>query len=346
MTFARVFWPVAIMAALAACSGEIGGGQSTLPGGMPSGGSNSVQQIAQATATATPVSASNVATLGDIVAPQQLPTVQGWGGTIAFLKPTAAATASASAKPTSTPVGGQTPTSVSIGITAAVVEPTDAPTFGSKHRGKREPGGVDALFFISLLATADASLSQLPAIAINVPRDVMAKHRDDVFALALYDPEAGKTFRLAVAERDLASEAPGMLPTAAPPSPTPTSTMAPFGMANGGILTPPPVGQGLGSSAVLPPERIAFKPGAQALVLKANRPVVFALYAVAPPPTPTPTPTAKPTATARPASGVASPSPPPTKPNAEASSATPTSTASPTGTPAAASTTAAPTSTK
>jgi hypothetical protein len=329
MILARVFWPLAAAAALAACSGEVGGGQSTLPGTMPSGGAN-VQQIAQATATPTPVSASNVATVGENIAPQALPTVMGWGGTIAFPKPTAA---TPNPKSTATPAGAATPNSTSVGITAAVVEPTDAPAFGTsaKHRAKREAGSVDALLFISLLATADVTLAQYPTIAVDVPRDVAAKHRDDIFALALYDSSQNdKSFRLAVADRDLSSPAPGSMPSWTP-GPTPMPTVMPIGMVNGpGALTPPPVGAGIGAST-LPPERVAFKPTAQGLVLKANRPLIFALYAIAPSPSPSPSAAPKTSPSPR-ASGLASPaapapgsSAPPAAPSPAPSPATATS---------------------
>jgi hypothetical protein len=142
------------------------------------------------------------------------------------------------------------------------------------------------------LATADVTLAEYPKIAVEVPRDIAAKHRDDTFALALYDPEQkDKAYRLDVAERDLSSPSPGSIPSpAATPVPTPQATPPLFGMPNGAIaFTPPPVGAGLGASS-LPPEYIAFKGTAQALTLKANRPIIFAFYAAPPEPSPSPSP--------------------------------------------------------
>lgn len=293
MTFARVFWPLVLAAALAACSGNLGGGQSTLPG-MPQGGTN-VQQIQPAAATPTPVSASNVATVGDTLTPQALPAINGWGGTIAFAKPSSPPSASPNPKSTATATPGAAASisPVSIGITTSVVEPTDAPRLGSgtKGRAKRDRNSISALFFISLLATADVTLGEYPKIAVTVPREIAATHRDDTYALALYDPEQKeKSYRLAVAERDLSSPLPGTLPAAPAATPVPTAVPAPtpFGMSNGpSAFTPPPVGpEAAGDS--LPPEYVAFTATEMVLKLKANRPVVFALYAVPPQPTPSP----------------------------------------------------------
>ena len=309
MTFARVFWPLVGCAVLAACSGNIGGGQSTLPGTMQNG--TNPQGFATPAATATPVSASNVATVGDTETTQALPAIAGWGGTIAFPRPTAAASATPNPKATALPADAAAGNSVSVGITASIVEPTDAPHLGSgsKHRGKHDTS-PEGLLFISLLATSDVAFGQYPKIAVDVPREIVAKHREDVFALALYDPEKDKAYRLAVAERDMSSPAPGTLPSATPtptPVPTPTPSGPPFpnGMA---AFTPPPVGSGLASGA-LPPERIAFGATAANLTLRANRPTVFALYVVAPAPSPSPSPSPKNTANATAAPVTPSPSP-------------------------------------
>src|ERR1035438_5999296 len=122
MTYARVFWSLLGCAALAACSGNLGGGQSTLPG-APQNGTNP-QGIATAAATATPVSASNVATIGDAnLAPQALPAVAGWGGSIAFPKPTAAPSPAPDPKASLAPADVAPGNPVSVGITSSVVEP-------------------------------------------------------------------------------------------------------------------------------------------------------------------------------------------------------------------------------
>jgi hypothetical protein len=302
------------VAGLAACSGNLGGGQSTLPGGPMGSNNSNVQQITPP-ATPTPVSASNVASLGDTVAPQALPTVMGYGGSIAFPKPIPAPSPSPNSKATVAPSDDAPAGPISVGVTAAVVEPSDAPHFNpasAKKHAKHDPAAPTPLLFISLLATADVTLGQYPSIAVNVPRDIYAKHRGDTFGLALYDPEQkGKVYQLAVALRDLSSPPPGSQPTVPPtaaPSPTPTPTATPFGNFQTSF-TPPPVGSGLGSSGTtLPPERVAFQTTAAILSLKADRPVVFALYALAPQPSPSPSPSVGPSPAA---SGSPSPSPSP-----------------------------------
>ncbi len=319
MTLARFLGPVVVLAVLSACSGNLGGGQSTLPGG-PQPGSN-VQQLQPPVATATPVSASNVATFGaDAAEPQALPTVLGWGGSITFPKPAPVPSGSPNAKGSPAPSASSAANSVAIGITGSVVEPSEAPHLNpawSKRRTK--PSGPNGLFFVTLLATSDVTLAAYPKIAFDVPRDIMAQHRSDTFALALFDPEQSeKAYKLAVAERDLSSP----LPMAVSPTPVPTPSTTPTGvpgLGNGsGMLTPPPVGSGLGSAGSLPPQRIAFAGTEAALNLKANRPLVFALYALAPTPTPTPSPTPHPSAT-----GSAHPSPLPSGSPGTATSAQP-----------------------
>jgi hypothetical protein len=308
MTYVRVLWPLVFGAALAACSGNLGGGQSTLPG-APQGTTNgaSIQQVTPPTPTASPVSASNVATVGNTAGAQPLPAVMGWGGSITFPEPSAAPTPSPNAK--SSPAAATAPLSsaVSVGVTAAVVEPSDAPHFSPRGSGKHaDPAALKGLFYISLLSTADVTLGEYPKIAVDVPRATAAKYRDATYGLALYDPESKeKAYRLAVADRDLTSPPPGSSPATPAPTPTltpmPSSSAGPFGMPNG-TITPPPVGLGLDVGAALPPERIAFLGTAASLTLKANTPVVFAFYVVPPQPSP------KPSATGT--SAAASPSPP------------------------------------
>jgi hypothetical protein len=307
MTFTRVFWPLVFAAALAACSGNIGGGQSTLPGTLQNG--TNPQQIGQVQATATPVSASNVATVGDNVAPQPLPAIAGWGGSIAFPKPTSSASASPNPKASAAAAEAAPGTSISVGITASVVEPSDAPHLGraaGKRHAKHDSSSPTGLLYLSLLATSDVAFNEYPEIVVDVPREIAAQHREELFALALYDPEQkDKAYRLAVAERDLSSPGPEMAASAAP-SPTAAATMLFNAPGGPPAFTPPPVGTGL-DSASLPPERVAFKPTAATLTLRANRPVVFALYAIAPAPSPSPSPSPKPASSADAPSAAPSP---------------------------------------
>jgi hypothetical protein len=315
MTIARVSWPFLFLVALAACSGNLGSGQSTLPGMPQNGSGTTVQQVAVAAPTATPNSASGVVTLSDSTAPQALPAVMGYSGSITFVKPNAAPSATPNPKATPSSANSAPPAPVSLGITASVVDPPDAPHFSplGKRRGKHDPTALTPLLFITLLSPTDVTLAQYPKIAVDVPRDIAAKHRDDTYALALYDPQTkDKSFQLAVAERDFSSPAPGTEPTSVP---TAVPAATPMGLLNVPVgFTPPPVGSGL-SASTLPPERVAFTATANVLTLQSNRPAIFALYAVPPQPTPSPsplpsaTPTAVSSASPTPATSTPTPTP-------------------------------------
>jgi len=316
---------LALAASLAACSGNLGGGSSTLPGT----GASPISQVAQPTATPTPLQANSIATYGDprVVGPQPLPTIQGYGGTITFPTP----------NPSSTPKGGQQP--VAIGITAGIAAPTDAPVFDSaaearKHNFLLGLKGADKsapipLFFISLVSTSDVTLHELPKIAIDVPRDIVLKYRSGTFGLALFDPsKKSKHYELAAAEIDTASPAP--LASALPsPSPLPSASPSAF-PSPGPTLRPgqsptysPTVAPK--ASPTLPPQRVAFRGTVTELQLVANRPVVFALYAIpVPKPSPSPKPSAKSHASPEP-SPAASVSPEVASPPVPAGSSSPSS---------------------
>jgi hypothetical protein len=308
---------LALAATLAACSGNIGGGSSTLPGS----GASPISQVAQPTATPTPLQANSIVTYGDpsIAGPQPLPTIAGYGGTITL--PT----------PGPSPKGQQP---VAIGITAGIVQPTDAPVFDPAAEARRhsfllglkkaDQSVPVPLFFISIVATSDVTLHELPKLAIDVPRDIVLKYRKGTFGLALFDPsKKSKHYDLAVAEMDqgasaavtrsvLASPTPSGPPLAAPspsasPLPSPSFAPSPLPSLRPGQTPPPNTTPVPKATPTLPPARIAFTSTAMELQLVANRPVVFALYAI-PVPKPSPSPSAKPTAAAHGSPG-ASPSP-------------------------------------
>jgi hypothetical protein len=294
-------------AALAACSGNFGSG-TTPPGTLlPSGPLSGIAP----TPSPTPNSASAIVTYGDTDAFQTMPTVEGYGGAIAFPVP--------SPKPSGFEA-------VPVGVTVGVLSPSDTPDLNlataGTHPVKRERR-ARALVYISLLATRDITLSSFPRIAVDVPRDIVTTFKEDEIQLALYNGGTkDKTYRLAVAEHDLASPPPtptprpgaplpptpipGLpaLPSAvpgvpAPPSAGPSGSFPPPGspLPLGG--TPPPGGPGgvplPGASAgpspspTLPPQRIVFAATATSLKLAANVPLVFAVYAY-PKPEATPSP--------------------------------------------------------
>jgi hypothetical protein len=327
---------LALAATLAACSGNIGGGSSTLPGS----GASPISQVAQPTATPTPLQANSIVTYGDpgITGPQPLPTIAGYGGVITLPTP------GASPK-------GQQP--VPIGITAGIVQPTDAPIFdpgaeARKHNfllglKKADQSAPVPLFFIQLVATADVSLHELPKIAIDVPRDIVLKYRKGTFGLALFDPaKKSKTYDLAVAELDESSPAPhaSTAPAAsvAPsPSPSPSTSPSPQPSLRPGQTAPPSAAPGPKATPTLPPQRVAFLSKQTDLQLVANRPVVFALYAV---PVPKPVASASPKPSAK---GHPSPEPSPAISGSPAAAGSPSPASS--GSPAAVSAPSAPAST-
>jgi hypothetical protein len=340
MKATRLLWvPFVAGTVLAACSGG-SFGSSTLPQGGPS-------PLAQVVAspTPTPLAASSIVTFGAqrSGAAQPLPNIQGYGGTITF--------AVASPSP-----GVKTaPTEVPIGITAGIVEPTDAPKFDAKgeyeHKSfllgkKYNEKAPRPLFFISLLATSDVTLTSYPALAINVPRDIVTKYRTGTFALALFDPaDKEKHYRLAVAERDLATPGPGGFATPVPtptpqatatpspsPRPSPTGSVNPLAPPTVLVASPSP-------SPTLPPERIAFQGTASELKLAANRPVVFALYVIpapsaSPSPSPAPHTTGSPSPVPHAAGSPTASTVPATPPSSPSATGSPTATAPPSSTPA------------
>ena len=330
MIYARILCSLMLAAALAACSENLGGG-STMPGTATNNGAplQPVTAAPGATATPIPVSASNVATIGDNVDPQALPNVKGWGGSIAFPKVTSS-TSPVSNQKRSQASDTTSAHSIPIGITTSVVEPSDTPRFShnSSKRHAKHQSGPTPLLFISVMATSDLALATYPKIAINVPHDIAIKHHADTFALALFDPEQRvRAYQLAIAERDLSSPAPGSMPTPiATSTPTPVPTVSPTTTPFGASLTPPQMTPKPVST--LPPEYVAFQSTAATLMLKANRPVVFALYAVTPHATPAPSPEPSPSGSPTSAAN-STPSIPAIAPPSSSSTSSPQATSKP-----------------
>ncbi len=294
MKSARYLLAVLILlgAALAACSGNFGSGTTPPNGLLPSGNLAGINP----TPTPTPNSASNIVTYGSSTSFQPLPTVGGYGGAIAFPVP--------SPKPSGF-------ADIAVGATLSVVRPPDIPDLNLVTKGKKtkRERPARALAYITLLPTHDMTLESYPRIAIDVPRDVVTTYRENELGLALYNASSKEgTFRLAAAELDMSSPPPTASPNpSAPPPPTaipvsasPTPSGSPRPSASPTVLpsgvTPSPGATGSGAavpsaSPTLPPERIVFAGTAATLKLVANRPVVFALYAL-PVATPAPTPRA------------------------------------------------------
>jgi hypothetical protein len=328
----RFFVAIAIVsgAALAACGGSFGSG-ATPPGGLlPSGPLSGVT----ATASPTPSYASDIVTYGDSSQFQPLPSAAGFGGAIAF------------EVPSPRPSGFE---AVPVGATLTLAEPTDAPDLNLATPGKKGTKRARAarpLAFISLLATRDISLSTFPRFAIDVPRDVVTTYRVEEINLGLYNSgQNDKTFRLAVVDHDLGSPPPQPSPgLTAPPPPTAiplslASAASPPPGFPAGSLSPAPGAPTPVGSPTLPPQRILFAAAATPLKLSANKPVVFAIYAMpiaTPSPSPSPagsgSPAASPAASAHPSSSAApsSSAPPSAGPPSAAPSPSPTPVPTPT----------------
>ncbi|HEV8021131.1 MAG TPA: hypothetical protein VGP41_07730 [Candidatus Lustribacter sp.] len=281
---------IVLGAALAACSGNFGSGTGPPNGLLPSGNLAGISP----TPTPTPNSANNIVSYGTSADFQPLPNVAGYGGAVAFPVPSPKLSAE-----------------VAIGATLSVLKPEDAPDLNlltKDKKGKKRERPARALAYLTLLATHDVTLSAYPRIAIDVPRDIVTIYRENELGLALYNSGAkDETFKLAVAELDTATPPPTPSPNpSAPPPPTaipvsatasPSPTASGATPAPGATLSPRPSGAPTGPSSpaaptpspTLPPQRITFAGTAATLKMTANRPVVFALYAL-PIVTPSPSP--------------------------------------------------------
>lgn len=311
---------VVLGAAAAACSGSFGQGTG-IPQPLGSLGGSGV-----ASPTPPATTSSVIVTYGDSAAFQNLPEVGGYSGAIAL--PTAPPPGTATAAPAAkgkrgkgnaSPEAAATPESIAIGASLSTVKPEDGPDLnfesgkGKKKRSREKP--ARALVYIKLLPTHDVTLESYPRIALDVPREIASQYRDGEFGLALWNAgEKDSKYRLAVAERDTASPPPIVRPSAAPhPSasatPTPAASGSPGARPSGTGITGGPNGALPQPSATLPPQRILFAATAAPLKLVANRPLIFALYAL-PHPSATPAPkSAGSGAPAPAASGAASPAP-------------------------------------
>jgi len=297
----------------------------------------------------TPASSSSVIlTYGESTSFQSLPEVGGYSGSIAFPKapePTLAPAAKGKTpSKDASPLPAPTAVAISIGATLSIVKPQDGPDLnfvsgkGKRKRSREQP--ARALAYITLLPTHDATLETYPRIAVDIPREIASQYRDGEFGLALWNSgEKDAKYRLAVAELDAVSTPPPQ-PTRAPasivspgasPKPgasaslppgtivstaKPGASAAPVSPAPGTSGSPGAVAAPV-SSPTLPPQRILFSGTATPLKLVANRPAVFALYAL-PHPSSTPAPRASvvpaapgsaPPAPASPAARTATPMP-------------------------------------
>lgn len=298
---------VVLAGAVAACSGNIGGGASAVPGGPGQPGALS---SALALPTGTPSSASGVVNVSATAGPQTLPNVGGYTGSVAFPQ--------TSASPTTMNVVS------SLVLPANVPAPFDLGTASKKHgllgvggKGKSAASPYKALLYISMVPTKTLTFDHLPQFVFGVPQTVVDSLGDKWdLGLGFFDPsDKTKKFKLAIADRvAVATSAPTPTPSAtATPSPTPTPSPSP---------SPNPSASRTASSSPTPLPTptimlvaVGFASPEMALTLEANKTYVFVLYAiVATPPSAAPNagasasaaPTAASTASSAPSSSAPS----------------------------------------
>ena len=299
-------------AAIAACSGNIGGGGQTSLPPLPGASQNAIAQVTQPAASASPKSASAAVTYTSNVQP--LPIVGGIGGTVAFHAPTPA--------PSSSPI--------TIAVTTSLVALDGTPLFDELQNGKKKTKAKGPypkpLLFVALQSTKDITLDQYPRFAFDVPAaEVATLGKNPQFGLALFDPsEKVHYYRLAVAELDLATAAPTTMPTSTLPTATPKPSPKPSGSALPVATAAPTAG----------PIHVAFQPTASDLKLVANKMYVFAVYAAIPipaSPSPSAAPSGSPAAkgTAMPSAGSIAPVSAPTAPSSPSAPNAPSASTSP-----------------
>jgi hypothetical protein len=354
MNLARVFTAAAacvvLGAALAACSGSFGSGS-----GLPQ--TLGTVAPGNPTPSPTPNSTSVILTVGESTAFQPIPEIGGYTAQLAFPKvaPEPAKAPSGKGSDKATPAAAPTPVAVSIGATLSIMKPADGPDLnfesgkGRKKRTRDHP--ARALAYITLLPTHDVTLESFPRIILDVPREIASQYRDGEFGLALWNSgEKDAKYRLAVAELDKSATPPPSVARAvaavAPaasgspaagtvtPSPAPSSSAttvvrgAPPGMSGTAPVTGPnapggaagavPGGAVPSAAPTLPPAHILFAGTAAQLKLVANRPAVFAVYALPHPATASAAPAASAAAASHSAAATRATSP---MPNASGSPA-------------------------
>ena len=295
---------VALGATVAACSGSFGSGTG-LPQTLASPG------FGQPTASPSPTSTTSILTYGESTAFQNVPEIGGYSASLAFPKapePTKAPEVAAKGKKDATPAPAPPPVAIAVGATLSLAKPADGPDLnfesGKGKRKKTREHPARALAYITLLPTHDITLDAYPRITLDIPREIASQYRDGEFGLALWNAgEKDAKYRLAVAELDTVTTPPPMPRAAAAAtaaaSPKAGASGAPAATATPAtpLITPRPGASGIpgpfgpgvpnasgipapGPSATLPPQRLLFSGTAAPLKLVANRPAVFALYAL------------------------------------------------------------------
>ena len=302
---------------IAACSGNIGGGSSAVPGaGVP----GQVGPLASAVAlpSGTPSSASGTVNVAPSAGPQTLPNVGGYTASIAFPQTTASPTTMDAVSSLNLPQNVPAPFDLSAGKRRGFLG------IGKGRKGPASP--YKALLYISLVPAKTVTFDHLPQLVFGIPQGVVASLGDkwDV-GLGFYDPDdKSKKFKLAIADRIAVSTPPTPISSAsATPAPTPSASPAPNPSGSRpGSSTPTPV-----PTPTIALVAVGFAGPAIPLTMQANKVYVFVLYGiVAPAPRPTSGGSAAPSpsnASASPAAATVGPSPSGTSVPGGAASATP-----------------------
>jgi hypothetical protein len=278
---------IVLGAIVAGCSGSLGAGS-----GLPQTVST---PFFGAQPSSSPTTTNVVLTVGDSTAFQSVGQIGGYAASIAFpaVTPEPAKSPSGKAASNASPSPGVAPTPVSIAVggTLSVIKPNDGPDLNlesgkGRHRKSRERP-ARALAYITLLPTHDVTLGSYPRITLDMPREIASQYRDGEFGIALWNSgEKDDTYHLAVAELDTSATPPPA--AAARPvatgTPTAAGTPTPMPMSRSGpMMAPLAVGSVApvpAAAPTLPPQRIIFVGTEKPLKLMANRPAVFAIYAL------------------------------------------------------------------
>lgn len=300
--------------AVAACSGNIGGGASAVPGGP---GQPGALASGVALPTGTPSSASGVVNVAASAGPQTLPNVGGYTASVAF------------------PQTSASPTTMNV-VTSLVLPPNVPAPFdlgtSSKKKGLFGIGKGNkssslppykALLYVSMIPTKTLTFDHLPQFVFGVPETVIASLGDKWdMGLAYLDPsDKAKKFKLAIADR-IAVSTPAPTPTASPtatPTATPTPSPTPSPNPSASRTASP-------SPSPVPTPAIAlvavgFANPEMALTLEANKTYVFLLYAiVSTPPSAVPSGSGAPAPSANPSASSAATGAASANPSSSASS--------------------------
>ncbi|HXP92627.1 MAG TPA: hypothetical protein VN905_04095 [Candidatus Binatia bacterium] len=266
---------------MAACSGNIGGGASAVPGGQPGALGSGIPLP-----TGTPSSASGVVNVAPSAGPQTLPNVGGYTASVAFPQ--------TSASPTT------------MNVVSSLVVPANIPApfdLGTAKRRKGSAPPYKALLYISLIPTKTLTFDHLPQFVFGVPETVIGSLGDKWdLGLGFFDPnDKSKKFKLAIADRiAVATAAPTPTPSATP-TPTPTQTPSPTPSPNPSASrtaspSPTPI-----PTPTITLIAVGFANPEMALTMEANKTYVFILYAiVSSPPSAEPSGSSAPAASANP----------------------------------------------